>query len=180
MKKLILVYGLLSGFLCSIWMFFSAAISMDQMMDIGMILGFATMILAFSFIFVAIIKFRNNENNGIISFGKAFQIGALISLIASTIYVITWMIEFQFFIPDFFEKYTAACIKKMQESGAPQIEIDKTLKEMQEQGVMYKNNAWYRILATYLEILPVGLLISLIAAFILKRNSSKTEELSTN
>lgn len=161
--------------LCSIWMFFSAAISMDLMMDIGMVLGFATMILAFSFIFVAIVKYRNNVNNGVITFGQAFKIGAAIAFIASTIYVITWMIEFHFFIPDFFEKYTAACIKKMQADGVAQVEIDKTLKDMQEQGVMYKNNAFYRILATYLEILPVGILISLIAALTLKRKSKQSD-----
>lgn len=173
MKRIILIYGLLSGLLCSIWMAFAVFISMDDMMNMGMVFGFATMILAFSFIFVAIVKYRNNYNEGVISFGKAFSIGALIALIASTMYVITWMIDYHFFVPDFFEKYTEAYIKKLQAAGKPQAEIDEVLKNMQKEGVMYKNNAFYRIAFTYLEILPVGILISLIAALILKRKTPK-------
>ncbi|MCC6818082.1 MAG: DUF4199 domain-containing protein [Bacteroidia bacterium] len=175
MKKIILTYGLLSGLLCSIWIIFSVYIATDDLMDIGMIVGFASMILAFSFIFVAIIKYRNNYNQGVISFGNAFKIGVTIALIASTIYVLVWMIYFQFYCPDFFEKYTESYINKMKASGASQELMDTTFKKMQEDGIYYKNNAWYRIFMTYLEILPVGIIISLIAALILKRKVAKSQ-----
>lgn len=154
-------------------MLFSVVVATDDMMDLGMVVGFSTMILAFSLIFVAIIKFRNNYNQGVITFGKAFTIGLLIAFIASSIYVVAWLIDYQYFIPDFFEKYTAATIKKMQAAGKPQVDIDKTLKEMLEQGELYKNSVFIRIIYTYLEILPVGIIVSLIAALILKRNTPK-------
>lgn len=179
MKKIILTYGLISGLIASIWMFFISTLSTDKMMELGMVIGFATMIVAFSFIFIAITQFRNKYNMGVISFGKAFQIGALISLIASTIYVLTWMIDYQFYVPDFYEKYTTAVIEKMKQAGATQAKLDETLKTMQNEGELYKNNPLYRAGVTYMEILPLGLVISLIAAAILKRKKKKDEAVDT-
>ena len=64
----------------------------------SMVVGYSAMILAFSFVFVGVKNFRDKENAGVITFGKAFQIGFLIALIASSMYVITWMVDYYFFI----------------------------------------------------------------------------------
>jgi len=58
-----------------------------------MLVGYAAMLLAFSLVYVGVKSYRDRENGGVICFGKAFQVGLLISLVASTIYVITWMID---------------------------------------------------------------------------------------
>lgn len=179
MKKIILTYGLISGLTASIWMFFISTLSSDKMLELGMVIGFATMIVAFSFIFIAITQYRNKYNNGVISFGKAFQIGALMSLIASTIYVVTWMIDYEFFVPDFYEKYTTAVMEKMKQAGATQAKLDETLKTMQHEGELYRSNPLYRAAVTYMEILPLGLVISLVAAAILKRKQKKDGAVDT-
>lgn len=174
MQRIILIYGLLSGLIASVWMVFIGSLGVDQMMSIGMVIGFAAMILGFSFIFVAIIKYRNNVNQGVISFGQSFFIGAMISIIASTMYVLGWEIDFNYFIPDFFDKYTEAYMKGLKDSGISEAEYNKAYQKMLADGEAYKNNRWYRMGLTYLEILPLGIIISLIAALILKRNKPKT------
>ena len=93
-------------------------------------------------------------------------------LIASTIYVIAWLIDYYFFIPDYMETYSAATLDKLKASGASQIEIDKQTKEMANFVRMFKN-PFFNAMMTYVEILPVGLVVTLISSLILKRKSAK-------
>jgi hypothetical protein len=169
MKKIVLVHGLIAGAIVAAMFVITMGIyHKNGNFDGGMLVGYASMLLAFSLIFVAIIRFRDKYNNGIISFGKAFRIGLYITLIAATIYVVTWLIDYYVFIPDFADKYAAAMIDKLKASGAGLAEITKQTKEMDNFKEMYKNPVMV-ILFTYLEILPVGLLLSLVAAIILRR-----------
>ncbi len=133
-----------------------------------MLAGYAAMILSFSLVFVGVKNFRDKQNDGIISFGKAFKIGFLIALIASTMYVIAWMIDYYFFIPDFMDKFCSQAIASSKASGASQAEINAQTAEMDTYKEMYKN-PFGVILLTYMEILPVGLVVSLISALILKK-----------
>lgn len=169
MKKNVLVFGLIAGTIVSAVMMGSMAIlGTDQMMNGGMVLGYASMVVAFSFVFVGIRNFRNHYNQGVISFGKAFQIGLYISLIASSMYVITWLIDYYCFIPDFMDKYTAHVLAEAKAAGTSAADLAKQTAEMDKYKEMYKNPVFV-VLLTYAEVLPVGLLLTLISAFILKR-----------
>lgn len=178
MKKIVIVNGLIAGLISASLIIISMAFFHDKgNLEGGMLFGYASMVLAFSLIFVAIVRYRNNYNNGVISFGKAFMIGLYITLIASTIYVVAWLIDYYVFIPDFAEKYAATILEKLKAGGASAAEIAKQTKEMDNFKEMYKNPVIV-ILYTYLEILPVGLLLSLVAALILKRKSKPTVEIA--
>lgn len=169
MKKNVLVFGLIAGTIVSAVMLGTMAImGTEQMMEGGMVLGYASMVVAFSFVFVGIRNFRNHYNEGVISFGKAFHIGLYISLIASTMYVVSWLINYYGFNPDFMEKYTAHVLNAAKAAGATASDLAKQTAEMDKYKEMYKNPAFV-VLLTYAEILPVGLLISLVSAFALKR-----------
>jgi hypothetical protein len=169
MKKIVIVNGLIAGAIVAAMFLITIGLyHKNGNFEGGMWVGYASMLLAFSLIFVAIIRYRDKYNNGIISFGKAFRIGLYITLIASTIYVVTWLIDYYVFIPDFADKYAAAMIDKLKTRGASAAEIAKQAKEMGSFKEMYKNPVLV-VLFTYLEILPVGLLLTLIASLILKR-----------
>ena len=176
MKKNILVYGLTAGILVSVLMLASVNYvshcegNVDY--DTSMLIGYASMLVAFSLVFVGIRNYRNKYNGGVISFGKAFKIGILMVLIASTIYVIAWLIDYFFFIPDFAEKFAANTLDKLKTSGASQAEIEKQTKEMANFVRMYKN-PFFNAMMTYVEILPVGLIVTLISSGILKRKVAK-------
>jgi len=177
MKRNIIIYGLIAGLLVSIFMLSSvnylSHCEGNVDMETSMLIGYASMLIAFSLVFVGIRNYRNKYNGGVISFGKAFKIGILMVLIASTIYVIAWLIDYFFFIPDFMDKYSAHELEKLKASGATPLEIEKETKEMADFARMYKN-PFFNAMMTYVEILPVGLIVTLISSLILKRKVAKT------
>ena len=174
MKKNIVIYGSIAGIVVSILMLFITNYlshcegNVDY--DTSMLIGYASMLIALSLAFVGIRNYRNKYNGGVISFGKAFKIGLFMVLVASTIYVAAWLIAYFFFIPDFFEKYSAQMLDKLRTGGASQMEIEKQTKEMANLAVMYKNPL-YNAAMTYMEILPVGLIVTLISSLILRRRA---------
>ena len=169
MKKNVLVFGLISGLIITGMMLYSASqIYKGAEFKSNDVIGYAAMIVAFSFIFVGIKNFRERYNNGVISFGKAFKIGLYITLVASTIYVIVWLIHYYLFIPDFMDKYTVCVMKDAKSDGATAVELEKKATEMANFKELYKNPLFV-VLITYSEVFPIGLLVSLISALILKR-----------
>ena len=174
MNRNIIIYGLIAGIIVSILMLLSTNYishcegNVDY--NTSMLIGYASMLIAFSLVFVGIRNYRDKYNEGVISFGKAFKIGIMIVIIASTIYVVAWLIDYYFFIPDFMEKYSAHMLEELKASGASQMEIDKQTKEMAGFARMYKN-PFFNAMMTYVEILPVGLVVTLISSLILKRKS---------
>src|SRR3954470_17363107 len=121
MTKNIIIYGLIAGIIVSFLMLFTINTmshckgNMDY--DNSMLIGYASMLVAFSLVFVGIRNYRNKYNGGVISFGKSFKIGSMIVLIASTIYALAWLIDYFYFIPDFIEKYSAHTLDKLKASG---------------------------------------------------------------
>src|SRR5215510_4061022 len=105
MKKNILIYGLAAGIIVTTLMLFNVHIFTyrDGKFDNnrGLLIGYSTMLIAFSLVYVGIHNYRNKYNGGVISFGKAFKVGLFMVLIASTIYVAAWLIDYYFFSPDF-------------------------------------------------------------------------------
>ena len=169
MKKNVIKFGLIGGAIVSTFMAITMPfIDENTNMAHSELLGYTTMVVALSTIFIGVRNYRNKELNGTISFGKAFTVGLYIALIASTMYVTTWMVISDLFIPNFMDIYVTQTVEKMQTAGSSQSEIDEQLKSMDDMIKMYKN-PFFKALITYAEILPVGLLISLISAVVLKK-----------
>jgi hypothetical protein len=170
MKKIVLTYGLISGAIVSALMLISIPLCINGTisMDNGMWLGYTTMVLAFSMIFFGIKNYRDNYNGGTITFGRAFRLGILIALIASLFYAITWEILYNTMASDFMTIYSEHSLKTMEAKGASATEIEQARVQMAEYAEMYKNPI-VRFLMTIMEILPVGLVVTLLVAAILKR-----------
>lgn len=131
-------------------------------MEPNAVIGFISMLVAFVFLVLGI-KQNREINDGKISFGKAFLIGLGISFIISTIYVLAWLIIFYNFFPDFIEKYSEMVLK----NTSPE-ELTAKTTEMNQMKEWYKNPLMV-ILLTFMEIFPLGVLISLIAGFFMKK-----------
>jgi Protein of unknown function (DUF4199) len=170
MKKTVLICGLIAGLISTslfIGLMLLGKAGHDDFKN-GMLYGYTLMILAFSLIFVGTKITRDKYNGGVISFGKAFRVGLYITLIASTMYVIVWLTDYYLFIPDFAEKYGAHVLESLKASGASQELIAQKSADMVRFSQMYKN-PFFNALITYSEIVPVGLIVSLISAWTLKR-----------
>src|SRR3954469_14704245 len=168
MKRIVLVFGLIAGAIMATMMVITM-VFMDQIgFDKGAIVGYTTMVLAFLMIFFGTRSYRENVAGGTISFGRALGVGVLITIVATLCYVATWEVIYYKFSPDFGDKYAAYAVEQTRKSGAPQAEIDAKAKEMSAFKESYGNplvNASY----TFLEPLPVGLLLTLISAAVLRR-----------
>ncbi len=171
MKKIVFTFGIIAGVIVSGMLFITFSGDIERM-DQGELAGYITMIIALSVIFFAIKTYRDKYNNGMITFGKAFLMGLYITLVASTLYVASWMVISGTIATDFMEQYHAQAIQELMASDKPQEEINKEIQQMEAFKEMYKNPV-IKAAVTYLEILPIGLLISLISAGILRRKRNR-------
>ena len=89
MRRIVLTFGLIAGLMLSamlvITMQFQDRIGYDQ----GATIGYTTMVLAFLMVYFGVRSYRDNVAGGAIAFGRAFKVGALISLVATVCYVAT-------------------------------------------------------------------------------------------
>lgn len=172
MKRTVLVFGLIAGLIVSAFMAVSMAIvsgSTDSDHGVGsMLVGYASMLIAFSFVFVGIKSYRDKHLGGVITFGQGAKTGLMIAFIASTLYVITWAIEYNFFIPDFMDNYAQHMIDSARSAGKAETEILEISKQMTEYKEMYRNPLTFTLM-TYAEIFPLGIIVALISALILKK-----------
>jgi hypothetical protein len=166
MKKTI-IYGVIAGLIVTGVMLTGMAVIYDTDSAGSMLFGYTTMLVGFSLIFVNV-KIARDKNGGFISFGKAFKIGLGITLIASAIYVLGWMVEYYVFFPDFYDKCEIHQVAKLKAAGASLTAIHAKAQEY-EQIKQLTHNPLVHAFMTLIEILPVGLLVSLVAAIILKR-----------
>lgn len=174
MKKVVWTFGLISGVAISAMMLLTVPFHDAIGFDRGYIVGYTTMVLAFLFIFFGIRSYRDNVGGGSIGFGRAMAVGTLIAVIASVCYTATWEVVYFKLMPDFAAKYTAYEVAKVRSSGASQAEIDKRIADLQQFEKMYRNpviNAGF----AFIEPLPVGLIISLVSAGILRRRRREGE-----
>lgn len=179
MRKIVIVYGLISGVIVSLllwlWMFLfqKEVVNFDN----GEMFGYASMLVALSMVFFGIKSYRDNQNNRSIRFWKGVQVGLFITLLASFVYAAGWEVYYQL-SPDvrdsFIDRYTEHYIAKLKEKGATQDEIERTAAEMASFREMYKNPA-IRFGMTIIEILPVGIVVTLLSAAILRKKEILTE-----
>lgn len=167
MKRNVLIFGLVLGTILCVNMIYMVNLCYtNPEFESNNIVGYAAMVVVFSMTFFGIRNYRNKQLNGVISFGKAFPTGALIALVGSTMYVGVWLFYYYLFVPDFLDHYIPHVLKEAAQNGASAL-ATKT-KEMENFKEMYKN-PFFVILITYSEVLPVGLIVALISALILKK-----------
>lgn len=178
MRKIVLTFGLISGAILGGMMAVTVPLHYNGTIGMtgGLILGYSTMVLAFLMVVFGIRTYRENIGGGSITFGRAFQVGILITLIGSLCYVVAWEIIYFNFLPDFADKYAAASIAEMTKKGASATELAAAQKEMDNFKVMYKNPL-YNVAMTFVEVFPPGLIITLLAAAFLRRKHGRAPQL---
>src|SRR5262245_14692151 len=181
MKKVVLTFGLISGAISAGLMLATVPFMHNIGFDKGYVVGYSAMVLAFLLVFFGIRSYRDNYSDGYISFGRAFSVGILITLISCVCYVIAWEIVYFNFMPDFWEKYMNYVVEKGRNSGVSAEELAKQVESMKHFKAMYDNPLW-NFLFTFIEPLPVGLIITLLSALILRRKpkSLHGEQLATS
>ena len=168
MKKTVLIFGLISGAVASVLMLATVPFIYRIGFDKGMVIGYTTIVLSLLLVFFGIRSYRENVCGGQITFGRAFGVGILITLISCVCYVVTWEIIYFNFLPDFAEKYTGYMVEKARASGASQQVIEETLQQMKSMKALL-DNPLINAAITFTEPFPIGLIITLVSAAILKK-----------
>src|SRR6185295_18074882 len=177
MKKIVLTFGLISGAIMSALMTVVMVFAHQTDPGRGMIIGYTIMVLSFLLVFFGIRSYRENVGNGYISFGRALGVGLLIMLISCVCYVATWEVVYHKFMPDFGEKYLAQSIERVRASGKSPQEIESEIASMRSMMQIYNSNIFFNMALTFLEPLPVGVLMSLISAAILRKRRRQEQDL---
>jgi hypothetical protein len=169
MTRIILTFGLIAGVIMSGMFLLSMPFHEELGNDTAMLLGYASMVAAFLLVFFGVRQYRDTIAGGSISFGRAAKVGALIALVASSIYVGTWeVLYFGGFAPDYLEEYQAKELEKSRAEGKSQAEIDKQIAENKVWMERYQNPV-INAAITFTEPLPVALIMVLVSAAVLKR-----------
>jgi hypothetical protein len=168
MRKIVLTFGLIAGAVMSA-MFLITIPFQDQIgFDNGMLVGYTAMVVAFLAVYFGVRQYRDQVAGGTITFARALGVGLSITAVACVCYVLMWQIVYYNFMPDYLDKYAAYVLEKERAAGATAAQLEAQRQEMTQFKEMYANpliNAAF----TILEPLPVGVLISLISAGVLRR-----------
>lgn len=140
--RTILTYGTISGVILAV--LFLATLHFGNLSEsAGMAVGFLTMFIALSVIFVGVKRYRDEELGGVIRFWPALKLGIGMALIASLFYVLGW--EAYLFATDY------AYVETVIAMGYPDY-----------------GDPLYRLPITFTEISLVALIVPLVSAALLR------------
>ena len=168
MRRTVLTFGLISGAIMSVMMLLTMPFMEQIGFDRGAVIGYTTMVVAFLLVYFGIRSYRDAQPGGTIGFGKALQVGLLITVIASLCYVATWEVIYYKLFPDFADRYAEHELAAAKAKGASEQQLTVQREELKKFKEMYKNPL-VNVAMTFVEPFPVGLVITLVCAGVLSR-----------
>ena len=168
MKKIVLTFGVLSG-VVSAGLMMATVPFIDRIgFDRGAIVGYTGMVISFLFVFFGVRAYRDTVSGGRLTFGTGLGIGLMITVISCLFYVAAWEFVYFKWTPDFADKYAAYAIEHLRSTGGTPAAIEALTKQMVEFKKMYDNPLMNSAI-TFIEPLPIGLLVTLVSAVALKK-----------
>ena len=169
MLRIVLIYGVIGGIIVAVPMLVSTfTLTEDTVPENAALYGYLSMLLAFTMVFVGIKHYRDKVCGGVVRFLPALGVGLGISAVASLFWVVGWEITLATGF-DFDSAYVDSLVAAAQARGAPAAEIERIRAETADFLAMYANPL-FRLPITFVEMFPIGVVISLLSAVLL-RNS---------
>ncbi|MBO9544934.1 DUF4199 domain-containing protein [Caulobacter sp.] len=163
MKRTILTYGLISGAIIILGMIATIVLSAKH----SLFLGYLIMLVGLPAILLAVKSHRDKVLGGVIKFWPAFLIGLGVAVVAGLAYVAIWEGYLAITHYRFMDDYTAQMLAAKKAEGLSGAAYDKLAAEMAQMTRNYANPL-YRMPMTFAEIFPVGLLVALASAALLR------------
>lgn len=178
MKKTVLTFGLIMGAVSSLMMVITIVFGENIGMRHSLVLGYTTMVLAGLLIFFGVRSYRDHVGGGRVSFGRAFAVGMLIVAISAVCYVATWeLIRYQLapgFTARLETELEADAVARARAKGGTPAEVEARVAEQRKMFENYRKLG-FNAAMTFVEPLPVGLVIALVSAGVLSRRRRSTE-----
>jgi Protein of unknown function (DUF4199) len=170
MGRIIATYGIIGGIIVAIGTYAGMAAVPDGGGSLGIVVGYLTMLISLSMVFVGVRQYRNELQGGVIRFWPALWIGTAIACIAALFYVLAWEVYMYQTDYTFMDVYVGKSVDAMKAASKSAAEVAKFQAEMAAFKIQYANPL-FRMFITFTEIAPVGLLVSLISAALLRKSS---------
>jgi len=162
-------YGVIAGVL-TIVMIIASIESESEIASTSAWFGYLIMLITLSLVFVGMKRYRDLEQGGVIGFWKALGLGVSIAAVAGLVYVFVWEVYLAATDHAFMDDYAAHLIEGYRADGLSGEALAAKIEELEQVKAMY-GNPLLRAVFSFSEIFPVGLLVSLISAALLRKPS---------
>ena len=166
MTRIVLTYGLVSGLVVILASLGLILIGGDGHQG-NVFLGYLIMLVGLSAILVGVKQHRDRALGGVIKFRTALAMGLGIAVLASLVYVAVWEVYMAATHYSFMDQYVAHSLAASRAAGVTGAAYQKLAGEMDGMRRNYADPL-YRMAETFTEIFPVGLLIALVSAVLLR------------
>ena len=167
MQKIALTYGILSGTIVIVTMILGLVVSDGGSFLSSELFGYLTMLIALSMIFIAIKRYRDQELGGVIRFLPALAMGLAVAAIAGIVYMVVWELYSMSNDYAFIDGYVNSAIEAKKAAGLSGEKLAQEIAVLEEMRANY-GKFYIRMPMTFLEIFPVGLIIAILSAAILR------------
>ena len=158
-----LVYGGMAGAIIA------ATISALLAADYGHSLwvGYLVMLVGLTLVFVGMKRYRDVEKGGVTRFLPAFGVGVGMAAVAAIFYVAIWEGFVALTHYDFMGDYIASIRHARESAGISGPALAREMAELEAMRVRFANPL-FRLPMIFLEIFPVGLVVALVSAALLR------------
>jgi hypothetical protein len=162
-----LVYGAIAGAIAVILISAMIGLHLTDHDAVAMWVTYLIMLIALSLIFVGVKRYRDVECGGVIRFGRAFLLGLGIAAVAGLIYSLGWELFQSVSGYDFMADYAKSMTDGLRAQGATPAAIAAKTAELRHMAELYRNPL-FRMPMVFAEIFPVGLLVALVTAALVR------------
>lgn len=168
MWRTLLKYGLISGVIVGLSLLaVSLAYDGQPPPTYGMALGYTSMLVALTAVFVGVKHHRDHALGGVIRFWPAFGLGLGISVVAGVLYALSWELAMVLIDQDFAKMFGDMMLDRARSQGLQGDALARAAERAESFTAMYRNPL-VRLPMSFAEIFPVGLLVSLVSALVLR------------
>lgn len=164
--RYIVVYGAMAGAIPSAVIVAGIAFNLPNHTH-SLWFGYLIMLLALSLIFVGVKRYRDVACGGVISFRRAFGLGLGMAVIAGIVYALGWELYLGLSGSDFMADYSASVLRSMHAKGASAAALQAKAAQLRDLAAQYRDPL-FRLPMTFIEIFPVGLVVAIVSAALLR------------
>lgn len=169
MKKFIIRYGLISLAVGAAIFLLMLVVGRGFSFKTQEVLGYVSIISSLSLVFFGIKQYRDKENGGLISFGKALGLGMLITLFVALGFAIIDFIYTSYINPDFAQQYLDYSISELEKTLSGD-DLIKKKEELTEQMASFTSAAGAVLMFGIVTV--IGFIISLVSSLFLSKTKT--------
>ena len=172
MKKTFKRYALYGGAtMVGLYAAIVVAITCGANNTTGMVVTYTAMVISLCFVYFGIRYYRDIQNNGLLSFWQGIKLGLLIALVPSICFGLCDVIYVTIINPHFAENYEAAAIQQLKVTTPP-ADFPAAAAAFKEKMAFFKTPLG-DFTMMFLNVMAIGIVITVISTFMLKRATSK-------